>query len=83
MLDGGNIRLGKFALQHVHFGAANCRAFTLADELNAFARRISALVKLTGKELDGKNRLARRAFALQGQPRPQGSFRKTYLPGAH
>lgn len=72
MLDGGNIRLGKFALQHVHFGAANCRAFTLADELNAFARRISALVKLTGKELDGKNRLAAglspfRAASTSGQ----------------
>lgn len=36
-----------------------------ADELDAFARGISALIELTGKELDGENRLARRAFALQ------------------
>ena len=80
MLDGSNVRLGKFALQHVHFGATNCGAFTLADELNAFARRISALVKLTGKELDGENRLARRAFALQGSLDLRAAFaRRIYL----
>ena len=80
MFDGSNVRLGKFALKHIHFGAANCRAFTLADELNAFARRISALVKLTGKELDGKNRLARRAFALQGSLDLRAAFtRRIYL----
>ncbi len=73
MLDSGNIA-SKLALQHIYFGAANRRAFTLADELDTFARRISALVELTGKELDGENRLARRAFAPSGQPQPQGSF---------
>ena len=66
MLDGSNVRLGKFALEHIHFGATDCRAFALADELDAFACRISALIELTGKELDGENRLARRTFALQG-----------------
>ena len=80
MLDSGNIRLGKLALQHIHFGAANCRAFTLADELDAFACGISALVKLTGKELDGENRLARRAFALQGSLNLGAAFaRRIYL----
>ncbi len=66
MFDGSNVRLGKFALEHIHFGATDCGAFALADELDAFACRISALIELTGKELDGENRLARRAFALQG-----------------
>ena len=80
MLDSGNIRLGKLALQHIHFGAANCRAFTLADELDAFACGISALVELTGKELDGENRLARRAFAFQGSLNLGAAFaRRIYL----
>ena len=52
LLDG---LLVQIALQRVDLGAAHSRAFALADQLDAFARRIGALVELSGQEFDSEH----------------------------
>ncbi len=54
VLDGVDIRIGKAAGQDVDLGGAHGGALALADELDALARGVGALVELAGQELDGE-----------------------------
>ena len=54
-LHGVHVRLGERALEDVDGRRAHERALALADELDALARGVGALVKLAGEELHGKD----------------------------
>ena len=64
-LDGGHVLVGKRALQHVHGGAAHLGTRALADQLNAFARAVGALIELAGKVLHREHDPAARVGHLQ------------------
>ena len=57
LLDGGQVGVGQVAVQQIDAGGAHRGALALAQQLDALAGRVSALVKLAGQVLDGKNGL--------------------------
>ena len=56
VLDGIHVFAGEVALEEIDLRATHFGAFTLADELDALACRIGALVELAGKEFDAEDR---------------------------
>ena len=54
MLNGSDVIIAQIALEQVQRRATHFGALAARDELNALARRICPLVKLTGQVLDGK-----------------------------
>lgn len=55
MLDGLDIGVAQRPGEGIHLGGTHGRAFALADELDAFAGRIGALVELAGQVFDGEH----------------------------
>ena len=56
VLDGVRIFAGEIALEEIDLRAAHFGAFALADELDALACRIGALVELARKEFNAEDR---------------------------
>ena len=56
VLDGGHVGFGKVAFQIVDLGVAHGGALALADELDAFARAVGALVELARQGFDREDR---------------------------
>jgi len=56
VLHGVHVGGRKLALEHVDLGGAHSGALALADELDALARGVGALVELAGEELDREDR---------------------------
>ena len=54
MLNGSDVIIAQIALEQVQRRATHFGALAARDELDALARRICPLVKLTGQVLDGK-----------------------------
>ena len=54
VLNGSDVIIAQIALEQVQRRATHFGALAARDELNALARRICPLVKLTGQVLDGK-----------------------------
>ena len=54
-LHGFHVSVGQVAFQVIHHCRANIRALALADELDALARRVGALVELAGQVLHGEH----------------------------
>ncbi len=57
LLDGGQVGVCQVAVQQIDAGGAHRGALALAQQLDALAGRVGALVKLAGQVLDGKNGL--------------------------
>ncbi len=54
VLNGSDVIIAQIALEQVQRRATHFGALAAPDELNALARRICPLVKLTGQILNGK-----------------------------
>ena len=65
-LDGVRVGVGQVALERVHLGGADRRAFALGDELDAFGGGIGPLVELAGQELGGEDLGAREVGQIVG-----------------
>ena len=64
VLDGVDVLLGQISLQVVHLRGAHLGALALADQLNALAGAVGALVELAGKILHREHRGALRVGQL-------------------
>ena len=65
-LHGLHVVFSQIAFQVVHHRRAHSGALALADELDALARRIGALVELAGQKLHGEHRRAVGLGQLEG-----------------
>ena len=57
LFDRGEVVVAQLAIEHIHAGRAHGRSFALADELDAFACGIRALVELAGQRFHRKHRV--------------------------